>query len=366
MGLYIVHMVEYFELYWYKPEPGWIHDLIFFLFGGKAYGIFALLFGFSFNTILTNQARRGIDFRTRFLWRMCLLFIFGYVHSLLYAGDILQLLALGGLLLVACNKLTNAWITTIALVFLIQTPTAALLTWQAYWPTADYQQPLFYNLMAANFEIFAHANLSELLTYNRFEGQQGKWAFFIETGRLWNIFGLMFVGVLLSRNGFFTRHHQPRRLTLFIVAALLLYLLLNAIQAGVTGSLRTPMANWFAGQMLIYYGNLTLIGAWIGLFILTYQTRPGQRLLVRFAPTGKITLTLYLTQSLVFVPLYYGFGLSWYASMGQTASLLIGIACWLLQMIFATYYLKHFSYGPMEKLWRVATHYKRSSPSAPA
>ena len=96
MGLYIVHMVEYFELYWYKPEPGWVHNLIFFLFGGKAYGLFALLFGLSFFIILDNYQRRGQDFRLRFCWRLTLLLVFGYLHSLLYAGDILQLLALCG------------------------------------------------------------------------------------------------------------------------------------------------------------------------------------------------------------------------------------------------------------------------------
>ena len=65
-GLFIVHMVEYFELFWYAPEWGWVHDTIFFLFGGKAYAIFALLFGLSFFIIMDNQARRGVDFRGRF------------------------------------------------------------------------------------------------------------------------------------------------------------------------------------------------------------------------------------------------------------------------------------------------------------
>ena len=56
-GLFIVHMVEYFELFWYAPEWGWVHDTVFFLFGGKAYAIFALLFGLSFTRIRTTIAR---------------------------------------------------------------------------------------------------------------------------------------------------------------------------------------------------------------------------------------------------------------------------------------------------------------------
>lgn len=36
MGLFLVHMVEYFELYWYNPDPGIYKDIAFGMFGGKA------------------------------------------------------------------------------------------------------------------------------------------------------------------------------------------------------------------------------------------------------------------------------------------------------------------------------------------
>jgi len=74
---------------------------VFGLFGGKAYAIFALLFGLSFFIIMDNQARRGVDFRKRFSWRLMILLLLGYIHGILYGGDILQVLALFGFLLVA-------------------------------------------------------------------------------------------------------------------------------------------------------------------------------------------------------------------------------------------------------------------------
>src|SRR5690606_30486545 len=97
--------------------------------GGKAYGLFALLFGLSFYIILGNYALRGIDFRARFLWRITLLLVVGYLHSLLYAGDILQLLALCGVLLVFCHQLSNKWIAVIAFLFLIQVPNLILIVY---------------------------------------------------------------------------------------------------------------------------------------------------------------------------------------------------------------------------------------------
>jgi uncharacterized protein len=54
MGLFLIHMVEYYEVYWRQPTPGWVNTGTFFMFGGKAYAMFALLFGVSFFIIMNN------------------------------------------------------------------------------------------------------------------------------------------------------------------------------------------------------------------------------------------------------------------------------------------------------------------------
>ncbi len=86
MGLFLIHMVEYFELYWHSPEPGPVNTWSFFLFGGKAYAMFALLFGVSFFIIMESQARKGVDFGARFIWRLAVLFLIGFVHAVIYGA----------------------------------------------------------------------------------------------------------------------------------------------------------------------------------------------------------------------------------------------------------------------------------------
>ena len=51
-GLLLVHCYERFEIYWLDPNPDIWVQTVAGLFGGKAYAIFALLFGFSFATIM--------------------------------------------------------------------------------------------------------------------------------------------------------------------------------------------------------------------------------------------------------------------------------------------------------------------------
>lgn len=356
MGLYIVHMVEYFELYWYKPEPGWIHNVIFFLFGGKAYGIFALLFGLSFYIILDNYDKRGVDFRARFCWRLTLLLLFGYIHSLLYAGDILQLLALCGFLLVLTQKLSTRFIIAISAFFLLQVLQLIAIGFHQFAGSSTYESPKFIHFMGSNFDMFAHANLPSLVAYNIFDGQFGKWWFFFETGRLWNIIGLMYAGAALGRLGFFEKsQHKLSVLLVGVAGVALLFFLFQAIAPSAAGLLHEGMARWSAEQLFAYYGNLMVICGGVFLFIIAFQLAITNKLITAFAPAGRMTLTFYLAQSLVYVPVFYGFGLGAYDFIGQFWSLALGIVGWLVQMALATWWLKNHRYGPMEWVWRKLT-----------
>ena len=112
LGLFLVHCVERFELHWLEPKPGFWFDAVFALFSGKAFAIFALLFGFSFATIMANERARGGDFTLRFAWRLTLLFAIGTIHALVYRGDILQVLALAGLILIPFDRCMKACCNT--------------------------------------------------------------------------------------------------------------------------------------------------------------------------------------------------------------------------------------------------------------
>ena len=105
MAILLVHNLEHFIFPVYPADsPGWLNALdqgvfnvVFTLFAGKAYAIFALLFGFTFYIQSDNLKRRGGDFGYRFLWRLVLLAGFATLNAAFFpAGDVLLLLVLGG------------------------------------------------------------------------------------------------------------------------------------------------------------------------------------------------------------------------------------------------------------------------------
>ena len=70
---------------------------------------------------------------------------------------------------------------------------------------------------------------------------------------------------------------------------------------------------------------------------------------------GKCTLTCYVTQTLVFTFLFFGWGLGLAQDMGPWPCLCAAVAVFLLQAWACRLWLSHFLYGPLEWLWRTAT-----------
>jgi uncharacterized protein len=356
MGLFLIHMVEYFELYWYQPEPGPINTWSFFFFGGKSYAMFALLFGVSFFIIMESQARKGVDFGARFLWRLAVLFALGFVHGLVYGGDILQILAITGLILVPLHRRSNTTLLAISLFFIFQGPSLLLFGYANTIGGLNYDQPLHSLLQPAVFETYAHGTFLEVLRTNLWDGQLAKWSFMLESGRVWNIIGLSLFGFFLARSSFFT--DVPRFKSTYVralIAALVLAAICTQWGGAVVELASEAESRWIVGNVVNAYTNHTWIVASLLILMLLYHFTPVSNVLRLLAPCGRISLTIYVSQAFLLVPFFYGYGAAAYSWIGQPMSLVLGIALWCLQVAFAHYWIKNYHYGPFEWLWRSAT-----------
>lgn len=358
MGLFLVHMIEYFELYWLDPQPSAVHDWVFALFAGKAYALFALCFGFSFYIIMHRAGERGVDFSRRFVWRLLLLAAIGWLHGLVYRGDIIVVLAPLGLLLVPLDRIRdNRLLGTLAtLCFLMPYPLFRLV---AGLNGADWanQPPHFWtDPTLAHYRL---GGLADTLATNLWDGQVVKWWFYIESGRVMHIFGLFLLGLILGRTGFFAAPDRFARLrwwALGIAAAVGL-----ALSFG--GGAIVDAAGFGEAQAMAKSAFRDLINAYrdvawtavSGLAVIALWQSPARTLLRPLVAAGRMTLTLYIGQSLVFVPIFYGFGLG-LAGMGQGEALMLGLAAFAIQLVLAGWWMRRYRYGPLEWLWRAATY----------
>lgn len=126
MAIFLVHNLEHFIFPVYPDgSPEWLNvldqgvfNVIFSLFAGKAYAIFALLFGFTFYIQTSNQKKQGKDFGYRFLWRMVLLVGFATLNAAFFpAGDVLLLFAVVSLVLFLTRNWSDRAIIITSIVF---------------------------------------------------------------------------------------------------------------------------------------------------------------------------------------------------------------------------------------------------------
>jgi uncharacterized protein len=75
-----------------------------------------------------------------------------------------------------------------------------------------------------------------------------------------------------------------------------------------------------------------------------------------------MSLTCYVTQALVGVQLFYGYGFALYRYLGPFYSVLIGFTIAAIQCVLANYWLKRFFYGPLEWAWRSCTFLTLATP----
>jgi len=354
LGLFIVHCVERFELYWLAPAPdGWF-DAVFAIFAGKAFAMFALLFGFSFATIMGNERARGGDFTARFAWRLALLFAIGTLHGLIYRGDILQVLALVGLLLIPLDRVRSDRVLLVLAALLFLELPLLLRAWAAArdidWATA---QPLFWQ--DSGLATLANGTFAETLAVNAGPGMLGKWSFYVETGRVVEIAGLFLVGMVLQRRGLFARAGELRGLWLAILmGGGALWAAATFVQPLFLRSGAHAMTDDSLQAALNIYRALGATAFQVALFVLAWHS-PLQRALAALVPAGRMTLTLYVGQSLVFAPLLYGYGLGLWDDLTTAETVLWGLAAFALQLALAAWWFRHYRYGPLEWLWRVGT-----------
>jgi uncharacterized protein len=96
---------------------------------------------------------------------------------------------------------------------------------------------------------------------------------------------------------------------------------------------------------------------WAALFLWLATGPNGQRLLV-LAPLGRMAISAYLGQTVIFTLFFYGYGLGYYGQLGPLAGIVLAAAVWLLELGLAHAWMARFQLGPVEWLWRSLTYLK--------
>ena len=68
-----------------------------------------------------------------------------------------------------------------------------------------------------------------------------------------------------------------------------------------------------------------------------------------------MSMTCYVTQSIIGSMLFYNWGFGLHAYLGITASFLVGVGLFFIQYGFCRWWIGRHSHGPLEYAWKRAT-----------
>lgn len=359
MAIILVHNLEHFIFPVYPTDsPTWLNILdqgifngIFTLFAGKAYAIFALLFGFTFYIQTTNQKKQGRDFGYRFLWRLILLVGFAALNAAFFpAGDVLLLFAATALVLFIARNWNNKLIFITALIFLLQP-----MEWYHYIaglidPT-HHLPDLKVGEMYAEVAAYTKAgNFGDFIIGNLTLGQKASFLWAVNAGRLFQTAGLFLLGFYIGRKQLFISSEKNLRfwIKLLIVSAISfapLYTLKELIMGN------NEFIQQTAGTAFDMWQKLAFTLVLVASFVILYQNKTFSHKIGNLRYYGKMSLTNYISQSVIGAIIYFPFGLYLAPYCGYTISLLIGISTFYLQIMFCKWWLSKHKQGPLESIW---------------
>ena len=376
----MLHSIEHFNLY-NQLDPDspllrfvdqMVWDGLWFVVGGKAYAIFALLFGFSFYIMDRNAARRGEDFRLRFCWRMLLLFCFGCLNASFFCGEVLVLYSIVGFVLPAVCRLKTRTLLILAAVFMAQPVEWIKLAYAAFVDgTAQILVFKFGDHWDAAMKMLSEGGFIDTVKTNLWEGQIFSLAWAWGAGRFFQTASLFILGLVAGRQQWFADSADNRRLwgRTFAVA-LACFFPLYGLSTLIPDFVKSTPAEVLADSSLWamtsepFMTSLMLIISSLHKFcfmliIVTsllfafYTTRLAKPL--RFImPYGRMSLTNYITQSIIGSMIYYHWGL--YLNPCDTLSVALGIVILTFQILFCRWWMSRHTHGPLEGVWKRLTY----------
>lgn len=209
-----------------------------------------------------------------------------------------------------------------------------------------------------------NGSLGEVFAANATEGHIDKAEFqYGLFGRGYFTFAFFLVGLFVGRSGFFKRIHEEKKLTkkflIYSSIALVIALVVMAaafMSMGENFNIKSlPAMIGFAGMDI---SNTAMTLVYIALFVIVYRKAKGQKLLDKFVPYGRMALTNYVAQSIVFTFILFGWGLGFIGELRQLYTFLLSLVFIAVQMWLSKIWLKYFYYGPLEWLWRSLTFFK--------
>ncbi len=350
------------------PANELAHTITSTAFLGKFMFLFAMLFG-SGVVMYARKFDHADDqgnYRTKLrtgagLWysRCSWLLLFGLIHAYFFwYGDILTYYAAAGLTLMWWTRRLNPKLQFFGGIALYYLGSVFMIAFSAFGYWAFSAGHITVNELSAD-------PAAEIAGYTGTYIDAFKTRFFITLimqitiGILFLplLWGIMSMGMGLTRMGILT---GERSLKFYVISAIILL----GIGIPLTGygyvftEHTFDLIPGFIWQSLAQPVGVPLALGYAAMIIALSKWAPAKLICTPLAAVGRMALTNYFLHTILCTTFFYGYGLGYFASIEYPQLWLVMLAVWIINIAFSMLWLKFFTMGPFEWLWRALTYRK--------
>ncbi|MEU8952272.1 DUF418 domain-containing protein [Streptomyces sp. NPDC048489] len=321
--------------------------LVTALFTTKFYLLFSFLFGYSFAIQMDVAERDRASFRRRHARRLLGLLVIGSIHAvLLYPGDILTTYAALGIPLFIIRRIHQRTALLIALgliIFLALTFAVTGVLALGFEDTSRVSGVLATRSYRGGFLTIIHAHLRDY--------RQALGGAILYSAHL---FSAQIIGLIAGRRRLILSDSSSSAVKKLIPLFLVV---------GVSGAVFTAMCSngplddrfYYLGQAVDVATAPALAFLYALGFLYLLDGSRGRFIIAALAPAGRMSMSNYLFQSLVFSIVFTGYGFGLYGTIGHAV---LGISClalYLVELAFSSWIMSRMRYGPVEAVLRRIT-----------
>jgi uncharacterized protein len=322
--------------------------LIAALFAGKFYLLFSFLFGYSSNYVIGNDRSN----RARWIKRCFVLIAFGALHfTFLWHGDIIFVYGLFGLFLTffffRADRTLKIWSRV---VFSISTFLILIIGSLALIAEYFLEEDLGLSTVSSLDEILQNGTFLDSIP-----ARLEVWALSIALGIFLQgglAFAAFLLGVRLARSNFLSSPIDKAANSKLIKKGLVFGLPIQIIAAAIliqNEKSPEPSESIYLISLFASFVTAPLLSMfYVGLIRKLVEERP--HLVLWMKPAGKMSLTIYISQSVITSLIFGPWGLGLFQDLQTWQVFVLAFAIWLLLSYLAAHWLKRFDQGPLEKV----------------
>ena len=320
-----------------------------YFFSAKSWTLLSVLFGYGFAVLINNVADKGKNPVSFFCWRMFILFLFAFINSAFWLGDILKDYAFLGLLLLFFYRSSSRTILITCGILLLTVPFVNAYIHSIKQTLPDVQSTAKYLKLFYSDDWLDVFEFNLLGTYYQEMINLG-YAITVHVV----MFALMLLGFYAQKINFFNRLPEFKKLLKRTVVTTLVLAIISGVLFEIAIKQKVVFT-YFHPVFWIIINTMVCIASSICLLYINGKLKT---IFSYFRVSGKMTLTNYLMQNILATFLFSGIGFKIYNTLPYWFYFFLAVFVFIIQLFLSKWWLSKYNYGPVEWLWRILSYRK--------